>query len=230
MQIFIVILAVITGGCSLVGNRSTINNISIPMHITEPEYYEDLSLDDIKKLNGGTVEIIYLPDINIPKEIKGKFTNGTIKSEEDAIASLASVRTLMHINEISYVCVDIVEDEHIKSFYLQQVYNGVIVLNGTFRVIATYEGEPVAIIGIYINGIEIDTTPLVAINDAKKSVILEKGTKISETKIAVYKDDDEIVHLCWLFDIYSREPLKNKTIVVDAYTGKYIIEYPHAIS
>ena len=211
-------------------NNESVNGTFVPIQISKSEYFKALSLDDIACLNGGIPDIIFFPERDIPKEIKGRFTTGTIRTPEDAVAALTSVREIMFIDEISFICTEIEKEEHITSFYLQQIYNGIIVLNGTFRVIATSDGEPVAVIGLYISGINLETTPSLDAKEAKKSVTLERNTKISETRLVAYKDYDETVYLCWIFTIRSRDPLKEKEIVVDANTGIIIASFPLVLS
>jgi Zn-dependent metalloprotease len=206
-------------------NNESVNCVFIPVEIHQSKYYDALNLAEIMTLSGGMADVIYFPDSDVPKEIKGKFTTGIIKTPEDAVAALTSVREVMFIDDISFVCTGIEEEEHITSFYLQQVYNGIMVMNGTFRVIATPDGEPVAVIGLYINGIDLDTTPTLNAKEVEKSVVLERGTRISESKLVVYKDYDGIVRLCWLFTVSSRDPLKEKEIAIDANTGELVASF-----
>jgi len=168
--------------------------------------------------------------IGRPIDIRGKFTTGIIKTLEDAVKALSRLCEIKPIDDASFVCTEIEEREEIKIFHLQQTYQGLIVINGTFRVIATHAGEPVAAIGLYVNGIDINITPALTVGEARKAFNLERRTRISTSKLAMYKDHDNVLYLCWLFTISSRNPLSEKEIVVDANTGRVLADIPLALS
>lgn len=225
------------------GNKNmTTANTSGTILIEPSEYYDALSFDSIIELNSGIADIIYFPNTILPKEINVKFTTGTILTPKDAVLALSSVRDIMRIDDISYSVMEIDRREHMgfNVFYLKQIYKGLEVFNGSFEVIATFEGEPVAVSGYHVNGIDLDITPKLSSTKSKKSIKLEKGTKISSSRLIIYEvfdaydevisDSIDNIRLCWLFEIYSTDVLKQKEIIVDANTGDILSDIPLAIS
>lgn len=211
-------------------NKGLISDAILPVQVDASDYYDALCLDEIIAMSDGSADIIYFPDSGIPKEIKGKFTTGIINSPEDAARALSSVRDIMCIDDISFICTKVDKEEQITSYYLQQVYNGILVVNGEFRVIATPNGEPVAVVGLFISGINIDITPSFTAKEAEKSVVLERSTRVSQVALVVYKDYSDEIFLCWMLTINSRDPLKEREVIINAKTCELITSIPHSIS
>jgi hypothetical protein len=202
----------------------------IPIQVEDAQFYEALSLNDIEELSGGTVDVVYFPDIDIPKEITGVFSPGTIKTPEDAVLALTSVRDIMCIDSFSFVCVEIEERKRNRMFHLQQVYKGLSVENGNFRVVAGYDGEPLAVAGLYIAGIDLDITPKLTSREGERYTKIDSAMKVVFSELVIYQDAEKMMHLSWKYNISSKNPLEAKTVFVDAKTGEFLAETPVAIS
>jgi len=206
-----------------------------PLQVEQHQYHKPLTLNDIQNLSNGTATITFIPNTNIPREIRGVFTTATILTTEDAIIALSSVRDIMLIDGISFICTEVEEREEIRIFHLQQIHQGIIVFNGSFRVIATHSGEPVAVIGQYVNNINLDITPTLTAREAVR--YLPRGTSISSSRtgLTVYSvvylviyEDNNGTHLGWLFEVDSRNVLNQRRVIIDANTGEVLADIPLA--
>ena len=72
-----------------------------PINIEKFSQDEDLSINDINKLNNGNVEIDYDPETGYPREIWGLFTTLKIFNKVDAVKSLSSV---LSVSELPAPC------------------------------------------------------------------------------------------------------------------------------
>jgi Zn-dependent metalloprotease len=190
---------------------------------------EDLSLEEIRALSGGRLEIVTDPRTGLPAQIEAVFSARKIFTAEDAVRSLFSVRTLMRIKGFAFACIDSESRESVNVFFLQQLHEGVPVFGGMFRVIAGKDGTPVSVSGTYKPGIVLDTRPSLSARAAGESVPLDFGMKLSEAGLEIYELSESDYRLCRKYYVKSKDKAKEKLVFVDAHSGEMIAELPLAI-
>lgn len=192
----------------------------------DPESYEELTLDELKKINGGNIEIENDPDTDIPRSITGKFSSNTINTSEEALTALMGLRNIMKIEDDSFSCMDIDKDSTDLCVYtLCQLYNGVIVDEGIFKIAVNKEdGTPFSVRGKFMPGISIDTVPVLSSDEAKTKMNLTKKQKIAEDTLLIYSLSDNEYKLCWKYEIKAKDVTQNKSIYVDSTTGEIVNE------
>ena len=187
--------------------------------INQSMYLPALSIDDISQMSGGAMQITNFAGTTMPREIRGVFTTISINSPEDAALSLTSVRNIMNIGEISYICTSVEERGSARLFFLQQVYGGVVVYSGRYQVIASLDGTPEAVIGQFTavdDGINL--TPTLTAAQARNMAGLEENTAIADSTLVIYRGTNGQTLLCWLLDTWD------KLIFIDAHTGELAAE------
>ena len=190
LRFFIVFLIVtcITApleGCTRSKVETTLETISIDMALVK----EDLTLKDLKKMNGGQVKIIYCTDADIPRDISGTFSTRKVFTAEDAVYALLSVRSFMQIGDASFTCTEIDDSGKNRSFQLQQVYKGIAVDNGHFLIVASkVEGNTIGVTGLYQHLPDLDVNPKISMKKARKAFKLKWGTKITRSQLVVLGD------------------------------------------
>jgi len=197
-----------------------------PIEINDFLQDENFSIGDIVQLNNGNVKIDYDPhtDFQTLREIRGIFSTHKIYNAEDAVKSLSSVRRIMNIEHLSFVCTkeDIRADK--KIFELQQLYNNVLVYGGGFSVAAKTTGEPLSVQGYYKTGIKLETTPKLTATDAKNIVKKKDRKNISEIMLVILTVRDGGVHIiCWRYHLsWFVNVSGEKYIFIDANTGEIL--------
>jgi len=206
-----------------------IKNSLKPIKINEFLHDEDLSVQDIINLNNGNVEIKYDPVTGFPREIKGKYTTRKIFEVQDSVKSLSSVRTIMHINELTFACIEEEKRENKKLYRLQQLYKNIPVYGAEFFVIINNNGEPIYLNGTYITIISLEAKPKITAKEAKKNIILQKGMKIINTDLIIYPISNKDNRLSWKLTIKAKTLQNYKFYFIDANTNELLGDYPLAI-
>jgi Zn-dependent metalloprotease len=191
---------------------------------------EDLTIDEIINLNDGVIAIQYDRGTGLPYIIRGLFTTRKINSAKDAVKALSSIRSIMRIDQLSFTCTKKEKTEDYRVFYLQQLYKGIMVYGGFFKVTARNTGEPYELIGSYVSGIELDITPELTATEASNNISLHEGRRISETLLVIYTDPEEDVRLSWRYTIVIGDIVYEKYIFVDANTGESLAVVPLIIN
>lgn len=229
--LYAAVLILSSSGCDKSYTPAAMEVLPIDMTLIN----EDLSLQEIKDLNEGHLNITYFPDAgNIPKEINGLFSTRKIFTAEDALYALLSVRTIMRIEDASFACTKEDDSGEYKRFDFVQMYKGLPVFNGGFTVYATKEeGEPVSVSGFYMSGLNLDVNPEITEKEARKAVKTEGRTKITESRLVVYgtygKSEPESC-LAYKFVVSGKDMINSKEVYVNAVTGNIIAEYPLVMS
>jgi len=140
--------------------------------INESKLKEDLSYDDLKELNGGNVETkgqswahtdesSYVEDERLPlgiemryftytvREINGIFSTRKIRTSNDAVYALMSVRSHFDIKDVSFACTEKITTEDKRAFFLQQLHKGVAVSGGGYYIEASKKGIPICVRGCF---------------------------------------------------------------------------------
>lgn len=213
-------------------DTNTPNSISqIETNSTATYHILDVSTSDITDLDisylfENDIEIINDPSTGIPREIKGAFSTASIKSPEGALKVLLSLRTIMGIKTDSF-CSIAVDDDRSKYivYTLGQLYNGVIVDNGVFNVVADKRtGTVVAVNGIYQDNIMIETNPLIDSVYGLDLLNLTRKQTVVKTDLVIYSTEEDDYLLCWKYDVQSTDISENKTSYVNAKTGEIVQE------
>ncbi|MBD5103518.1 MAG: hypothetical protein HDT47_01490 [Ruminococcaceae bacterium] len=213
-------------GCTKIPDAQTVLE---ELPIDSSMIQEDLSIDDLSNMNGGDVEIIRDPLTNIPRQINGIFSSQLILTPNDAVLALMSVRSVMHISGQSFSLIDIEDRTDLRVFTLEQLYCGIPVENGLFRVIATNDGIPISVQGTYQQGIELDIVPKISEEKSREMVVLSIGTKIESISLVIFTMDDNTIHLSWKYNVTSTDVLKNKITYIDATDGYILSEIATSI-
>ena len=156
------------------------------LQVKEEKLTEDLDKDALNALNNNKLKITNNPETGLPRQISGIFSTKTIQTAEDALYAMMSVRTFMQIEGREFICVeeDFSDDEKNVFFFLQ-VYEGLPVEQGVFRVSATKEGTPLSLYGTYCSGIDVATTPTITAEEAKQEVTLADDAKIESVQLVI---------------------------------------------
>ena len=122
-------------------------------------------VENLKKLNGNVLPDIYMdPEDSIPSFIDGKFSDKTIKNENDALVALNDIDDLMSFDDIDDELRFYQKDSYDKNtFYrFQQYYKGIEVYGKNLIVAVDEKNKASALSNDYEPDIEIDTTPTIS--------------------------------------------------------------------
>jgi len=203
------------------------DNTIEPIFISSCEYLEALSLDEIVGSYGRNVIFErfhhghHSGKIN---EIKGRFTTIEINTREDALKALTSVRDIMNIESFSYAVEKDERYTHQNVFILTQVYNGIEVFNGIFKIFVTDTGIPTSVNGVYINIVDLNTTPTNSMQQARDIFNIEDVSWVEETKLVIYEIGKDDVRLCWFFNVDSMNPKDIRWIFIDAHNREKVMD------
>lgn len=193
---------------------------------------DDMTIDELNALNSGNIEIIHSPTTGITRQINGIFSKIEIMSEEDALLALLNVRGIFQIpDDYSFCCLEVDRDRtEFQVFTFNQLYKGIIVDGSMFRVVATKNGTPVSVSGIYQYISDIDTTPTISAESALETVPLDRSVHIAALSLVIYVDKDTGSHLSWKYETHSNQLTECKIYYVDAHDESLINSVPTAIS
>jgi Zn-dependent metalloprotease len=191
---------------------------------------EDFSIGDLYDLNQGDCEVIRDPVTDLPRQIDGKFSTVPIFTAEDAVKSLASVRSIMRISGFDFTCTNIDDSrENLRVFELVQLYEGIPVSGGRFKVIAQKaDGQAAAVLGTYQQGVNVNTEPALSEKEARGSLSLPRGQKIASSRLVIHTPPGKAPALCWEYEIKAGDPLDEKLVYVNAASGAVVAETPLA--
>jgi hypothetical protein len=189
-----------------------------------------LSIEDIKAPGHDPVEIIRDPATGLPWQINGKFTPRIILTPQDAVLALTDMRDIMNISDFAFACADVDESRvALRVFTLEQLYLGIPVTDGRFRVIATKDGEAAAVSGVFRQDIDVDPIPKIPEKDAEKALSLGKEMRIEAVRLAIFTLPKKPPALCWEYRIASADVLGGKTVYIDAATGEVSADISTAV-
>lgn len=190
---------------------------------------EDFDMEELNELNHGEVQVYYDAVTGKLRQIDGKFSTKRILTKEDALLALMSVRSLMGITAYDYSC-EAIDDERneLCVYFFRQLYEGVPVEDGYFRVAAAKDGEPVSVSGAFQEVAAVDKEPSVSYRDGQKMFSRSFGSKIESVQLVVYKEEEE-THLCWKYLVSAGNLPESRNIYVDANTGKMVYESTNVV-
>lgn len=203
---------------------------AIPVQINES--YENLSYEDLCHMNDNAMEVQYHASTRIPWEIRGIFSTQIIKSEQDALRALLSVRDFFHIADYEYYCSSYDTSRSKYDIYtLNQLYRGVLIENGFFQICITKDGTPASVKGAFQKVSDMDTSPAFSKEDARDCLDLEREESVESTTLVIYTDSHERQELCWKFKVSANnDGMRDRDIYISAITGELIAKVPLSIS
>ncbi|MCD8019855.1 MAG: hypothetical protein LUF92_09840 [Clostridiales bacterium] len=192
--------------------------------ITYDENQEDLTPEDIQRMNQGNAEIIYSASSEYVREIGGIFTSQSIREEEDAVMAIMSVRSLMGIQGESFCCESITEEESgQKVFLLYQLYEGVTVEDGLFRIVAADDGTPMRIRGGYVRDLSVGTEAQITAQEGLSGLTLSRGQNAESARLVIKTIESQNI-LCWKYTVTRENDIaQDEAIYVDAQTGEVVL-------
>lgn len=203
---------------SACGNKEEELEAPKPLKVEVTSDTEDLTMEQLQEMSGDTLEVALSPKTERIRELGGKISTVNVKNPEDALLALMSVRTLMGIEGQEFTCLQVDEEEDHRTYWLQQLYKGVPVDRGVFRVLVTTKGEPYFVRGEYEQGIDLDIKPALDAKEAFKKYGKEESIK--DTKLTIYSETGVPV-LAWRY--YANVgTVQEKYIYLNANTGELL--------
>lgn len=178
-------------GCRQIGEISPVTRTEIPR--TGTADLEDWDLSDIEQNTEGPVSWTVFAGTDRLRKVEGCYTPVNIQNEEDALRSLHSVRSLYGITDFSFFCRKAEERKFGRFFELGQLYKGLCVVGGYFRITAGPEGRALSVEGFYKPIPELNTVPGTSLHQCMESQGLRSGM-IRETELCIAGEDPI---LCW---------------------------------
>lgn len=194
---------------------------------------KDYSLIELSALNKGEPPEIYKNEqTGIPRFIGGKYTPLLVKSPEEAIRSLNSIKTLMKIGqpEKEFICKQKDSILGVTTYRLQQVYNGVPVYEGELVISTDVNGVTTSLMGDYLPdvcSVGVETTPQLSREEAIAIAKQELGEDVESyaSELMIYTKNYRLSPcLVWLVSVSgtNEEGLVDSVVFVDARKGKVL--------
>lgn len=185
---------------------------------------DDMTINKLKEINSGNIEIISSPTTGITREINGIFSSIKIVSKEDALRALLNVRGIFQISDdYSFCCIEIDKDRiDLQVFTFNQLYKGIIVDGATFRVVAMKDGTPTSVSGVYQCISDTNVVPEISSELALETVPLSRNAHVVALYLVVYVDKNDRSHLCWKYETCSNWLTEHNIYYVDAHDGSLI--------
>jgi Zn-dependent metalloprotease len=227
--LFTLFMLVLGISCDYDSAEANFQGKSAVIPIENMTFDQPVTIDEIRGNSDGIVEINTSPETGLPREITGKFSDRSILSAEDALASLGGVRDIMGIRTFAYASEGVEERSKIRLFSLRQIYEGLPVIEGRFTVIATTAGEAYAVRGHYVNIEGVGVSPQLREADAKAMLGIAGSDKPGKGRLVIYSDIDTPAALCWEFRVNANSPASKRYIYQDANTGEILADIPVAV-
>lgn len=204
---------------SACGKKEDLSDGVKPLKVEITAETEDLSFERIQEMNGAALEVGVNPETGGIRELRGKFSTVNVRNPEDALLALMSVRTVMGIAGHEFSCARIDEEADQRTYWLQQLYKGVPVDRGLFRLVVSSAGEPQFVRGTYEEGIELEVKPALDADAALKKYGAEDSVK--ETSLVIYSAPGISPTLAWKY-LANVGTAKEKYLFLDANTGELL--------
>lgn len=165
----------------------------------------DNSYDDIIELNGGELPRIVTTDEGKVKSIQGKYSDISIDSEENALLSLYSVKSLMGFSDpdMEFKCLTGNYSRYIKNYVFQQYYKGLEVTGRKVTIVADNNGVASNINSGYISDINLNTVPSVSLETAIMTAkeYMNSNANITNGELVIYPIDNSEYVLAYRIQI-----------------------------
>ena len=179
---------------------------------------EDLTEGDLEMLNMNEpypLTIEHNENGNV-KYISGVFSETEVKSAQDALYAMYSVRSLIGvddlINDLRYS--SSVYTDKKTTYTFTQFYKGIRVYGRTITVTANKEGKAKALFSSFVDNEEfdkIDISPSISEADVS-AIFADEGIEVLSSELMIDVKEEPI--LCYLVKLSS-----NETATIDAHTG-----------
>lgn len=192
---------------------------------------DSLSLQELQRLSGGNVEMIYAPNDIKVRQINGKFTYIPIFTVSDAVTALTSVADIMGIKDIEFAQyreTQVLSDRRV--FTVIQLYHKIPVRGGVFQITASLDGAPLSVRGLYQDCSGTPTKPVISYTEAQQSFHLDQPDRIKKCEASIYMASQNEPYLSWVYTIDSKKLENQREIVVDAMTGNLLAVIPLIIN
>ena len=189
------------------------------------ETVSQLSMDDIKGINGGAEpEIQYYYGTETISTLQGKYSDTKVKDKDDALYVIKELSGLLNIKDPDTELRFSTHNPGAKSsaYVFDQFYKE-LPTSGRISVIVDNEGNTFALSNSYISGLDMDTEPsLSAEAAAEKAKNKAKGELKGEPELMVYSDVENGAKLAW--HVSFRSSSYPNEVWVDAMSGGILSE------
>ncbi|MDE5758536.1 MAG: cellulose-binding domain-containing protein, partial [Allobaculum sp.] len=186
--------------------------------ISNASYVGDYNISDLEELNKDSIyplEIVEDED-GIVTSIDGKFSNALVTDEKSALESLYGVKKLLGMNdplnelELDYIYESEISDY--KSYFFNQVYDGIWVYGRNVTVVARDYGETMSLEADYVKITDFDINPVWSTADIENKY----GSEDVELIIYTYDEYEETPILAYICDN------DEEVLVISAFNGEQI--------
>ena len=189
-------------------------------------------IEDLKRFNDNELpEILYNENGTI-HIINGVISDIRVNNFNDAITALYSVKNIIGIASPieEFIGLSSNSTEYLKSYVLQQVYQGIPVYGRTVTVVTTPEGVPDYMPSGYLSGISISTEPSLSENEVMKIVADTYGNNINSENMGlqIYSLDGYENTQVLVYMIYMQS--RDEIIFVDSSTGVTIAKEKSSVN
>ncbi len=210
---------------------------------TNDELYLDINLvhdndmNDLEAMNKASsipLVVKYDDRNQYVTSIQGKFSNITVKTAEDALISLYSVKTLLGLEDpnTQFILDEENEDRYGKTFTFKQYYDSIEVLGYNITISADHTGKTSSLQSCIIDNKLIKkavptTTPKLSVSEIKQLIQEQfiEATRISSSLI-IYAEQSStapvLAYYCYIRNKMDRS--MGHVTVLDAMSGKIIYE------
>lgn len=183
---------------------------------------EDLDRAQLEEMATQGVTFYDYPQTNQLRRIEGAWTDTKILDEKDALQALSGVRGLFGITSMEFTCLLAEKRRSWRVFDLQQLYRGVPVEDGRFRVVAHLDGTADEVSGYYVQNLDLDVTPALTAEECLERAGLQSSDG-EDAHLCIIEEKDG-GHLSW------KVPLASEDVYLDAGSGKTLREVATVIN
>lgn len=135
---------------------------------------------NLMELNGDEFPYIDSDDNGVPNFIDGVFSEKTVSSAEEAVNALNDIHHIMQFENANQEFIEVYSenlnlDGQTNYYRLQQVYHNIPVYGHQLIVSTNSDGKIVSLSGHYLPELEINTQPLLTVENAKSLIVDKVG-------------------------------------------------------
>ena len=194
------------------------------------------SWSDFQKDFPGKNVVKWDSNTNAPKRIMGNNIFLTVRSiQKNNVAKhtasfLNKYQDLFNFSGYDLKLEEVVEFDNYFLLTYQQYYKDVEVMNAELKIKVTPEGKVPWISSNCSQDIKISEKPNISLTEAQKIVLSRYDVQSNESqengKLVVFRNPEtDNLNLCWNLVLINKEKNLHKILLIDANTGKIILEY-----